>query len=1119
MMEKSFHYRMGCWICCLVLGLPEAWGIIWVGGTDSNWNTASNWETTGSLQAQNEKCYYIANGTGSDPVQHTGNLDLTDKVLAIGYYSTDPTSEIIAGKTPAYNYTQKNSSYRSESAICEVLPATGATYGEVIAPYAGTGALNLEGDLTVRRIQLGSQYYNDVVGKTGSDREGTSPGSGVLTVKGNVAVEKSVWIGQDGYASMSVVGDSFTLGKGITQESELGNLVVSTCNFGAKLSGYADLWNYTSDVSVLDLSQTKDVEIQVKDFAIAAKLGSNLLDGSAGQKYPESQGYRYTMQADVDLGVNNTITANRLVLGASYDANLSMGASTLTFGEGTNTLKIDTIVIGYWKSENAGDTADIRLGSDGGKTATITLTGKTSEMANLYVGYQNCDTNNMAHGTLDLRNAAAVNMTLDKFVIGKKTEQVAAANRTGGSQGYVYLGDNATVTANVIELGHKEESKIPESGKQTSGTLDFGGNSRIITQQLLLGNYANFNMIAQSNINMDGGFLTVTKGASFQDNISLNIRQTDANTQNGVMTIHRDESDPGSAAITQYATMDVCVSNNGKLIVDGDWNAGSIVDTTNEYAGYTNLNIQSGGAVEVNGTLSMLRQNAAYVDGGTFRVNGDAYLASQGVTIWSQYDPETKTYSGDSSTKGGYAILSVTNGKLQIGNETMMTGEDQEVNHLYAYGEMDFSIGENGVMELDGNLVLDSTQHTKVNVAVKDGVFVGGSRSEAVKSYTRYDNQTGDEVLVQSNFTVNGGTCHVAGDIVSTGFTKILIQDGELVGNNLAITGGCDFEVSGGKFIMNDMHRVAGITGSDVPEGYNTVTFKISGGEVVANRVYGDYVNTPDEAASVQFSRGTLGINMFGAELESGVNHYNLIQDAAGDASTCLLSPGLKGTADATVILGKYTMIRGTIQMDMQAGKADQLIVLSKMTIGAPTDNILTLDDTGGVAISGYYRNGDVRYEYVTLMTAEQFNDLDAVDLITGEANADGLMTYQWASEATQDTQEVVTLNQENATANISLALMNETLENTQLFGDSTTETNRLYSEIVSGEWHYKVVQSTIQNTNGDYLNELIAYRTTSTPETITPEPSAILLLLTGLIFQRICQNDGKRRKEKPLSA
>lgn len=932
---------------------------IWT-GTNGNWVDSTCWEGT-------DGTIYIGGGISEDKsatVTETGDLTLTDNIY-IGYDLGDKGTE----------FSTKN---------------------------PGHGTLDVGGDfVTLGSVYLGQQYgdnYHDAI-MIGGYVE--TSGTGTLSVTGNLQIDGSLYMGRDGSASLTVAGDSVKIGNGSGSNVQIGYQLFN--------DAYKDPYRtseYYSDIIKVDLSNTTDVTINVEGFYIAAYPAT--YKSSGGFPGPSSQ--RYQHAADVDFGTNTKITAEQMVIASSYGANLSTQQTLVEFGTGETTLHVDDFYIGYWKSENESDTSDsemnylhnivsIRETESGNNTSSFTLQGKEGEgsNANLYIGYQECDTSNIATGTLNLSNASKATLSLNDLYIGYKKEGATGQNRTGASEGLLILGNNADLTANKITIAHKEIVRTSAS-KTTIGKLEMGGKSTVETGFLELGNSSSKLLLSSSYIEMNGGTFTVNKGAKFYDHINIAMK-------GGSFTINNEEN-PAEVPLKMYAQLKLNLSHGAAFTVE-DTNI--MTPGKMDLQGSSEITVRGEGTeFSILGNYSLKWNSTVEVtDDGYYLVGGDTTLQA-GNFNWGSLDVSEVTKINENGT-----IKFTANNSAEI-----MMG-----NNLVANGEVAIVIGtagnskDNTLMMIAGNATFDSTKHEYYDNLSKD------SSGNIVIPDTPAGYVSGKKIT----FDVNSGVCYIVGDTTATGILDINVTGGTFQTTDLIVNGIVDgngnpiqdesgenikgivnVTVTGGEMILEHAYR-------DVIGGGIDFTLLQTGGTIIAKTVgvqkgQETHVSGTRPYATLDFRGGKLVVETLGSEhtpyyLDQSNHTYD-----RESGLVSVLSPGDTGTYGTTTIVGKvyrtdtrhaYNIADGTIHLDMGSGGRDSLTVLGSMNMKNATFEIQV---NGSMPIDGIVKKGDEMIAYVTLATATEFysdDETDGYKLFTGDGKAafDGVANFEWSGD------------------------------------------------------------------------------------------------------------------------
>ncbi|MDO4570015.1 MAG: PEP-CTERM sorting domain-containing protein [Planctomycetia bacterium] len=915
---------------CLFCAPSCPGAMVWSNPEGGSWSDSTNWSQ------YNLGPVYIGGLNDGAKVTHTGDLLLTDlgaTSLYVGYDDSVTSSSV------------------------------------------GKGVLEVSGKLKATNVCLGLQ--RKILGTVGA-----MSNTGTLVVGNGLTVGKVLQMGRDGTASLTVSGGDVVIGDG-SAESQI-------CIGMQRLIGRSeDQW---SDVPItVDFSGTTNVTIDVEGFYIASRPNTNL---------SAAEGGHYQFAANVKMGENSTVTASEIVLSSSYGSNLSPNQTTLEFGSGQTVVNTDTFYLGYWKSENAmlstpvngmnyeHDEVYFRLSDNGEKTATFTLGGESGDKTNLYIAYQNCDTTNVATGTLDLTNTASATLTLGELRIGYKTEDEVAQGRRGGGEGLLNLGDNTTLTADSIKIAYKSSERIPPVGqKVTQGALIVGENSTVTTGTLELGSKDNRYLVTNSYITMTGGEFTVQNGATFGDNISIDA------SNGSVFTINRGTA---ADALNMYADLKI-VLEDSQFVIDG----GGADGTAAHMEGYNQITVAGDSLFKVIGDSEISRSSYVRVgDTGKYEIHGDMSFKAGDVRMSGTASGGTNI--GDSGdTDGQTTFVTTAQGSVYIDGNFSATGQT-----LFNVNASD---GETGspAFHITGDASFNSTLHEQISLVVNDGVVVGDPT---------YQNVSGKEIA----FWIDKGTCQIDGHTIVTGNVEIVVNGGALKTNDMVFNGSDDETtyarvlVTDGLLKFNDSHR--GNVGMGM--GMN-LTLELVGGTVEANSIgVRTSTDTPLPAArpvaTFNFYGGELIVETLGSAvlpyyLDQSVHTYTEGTETLSDLKS-VLSPGGEAVGKTTIV-GKtfsrdnyhtYNVVDGEIRLDMAIGGRDELIVLGSMNMKNAHFNIQV---SGDVPIKRDEKDG-YAIDFVTLATAEEFYTLDAAgsfaQLSEGDISPEsGIVTFSWTGDDT----------------------------------------------------------------------------------------------------------------------
>ena len=486
-------------------------------GSTGDWNTASNWTST------------------SDSTKHVVP-DVSD-IVHIGNNST------VTLTPESGNFSNNNSVFIGYKSVSSS-NTPGSWSGQ------GTGDVTINANASFKKLTIGYMY-----GRTGYDTydQANNPastgdgktGAGSLTVNGNFTVSDSLDVGCDGKGSLTVVGDTATIGSDVTS---------STVHFSYPSFVSSNSDNYwAATPTVVDFSGVKDVTITAQFFQLA------------GKNWDNSANARFRQSADVKLGTNNTINAYQIDLASSKLTNLQNYATYLEFGEGTNTVYASGLVIGGRKADGVdsdgnpvGAYVSIRNNSEGVGGA-FTLTGQNGGKADLCIAYNdNVPTANTSYGTLDLSNASQVTMNLDELYITRRTNaDYPNDKRDSAAVGTLKLGNNASVLVNTILMSRKD---LPTAALKTNpqiatSTIELGGTSEIKATRLLMGNAWGYN---QNGVLLEYALSNSTINLS--DNARLLVSDAEANgsgyfSSRGEVTITGNKNYTGDGSQIQVQSL------------------------------------------------------------------------------------------------------------------------------------------------------------------------------------------------------------------------------------------------------------------------------------------------------------------------------------------------------------------------------------------------------------------------------------------------------------------------------------------------------------------------------------------------------------------------------------
>ncbi|MDO4551753.1 MAG: hypothetical protein Q4C96_10945 [Planctomycetia bacterium] len=859
----------------------------------------------------------------------------------------------------------------------------------------GYGYLEVTGGFTTTAsVYVGQQYRDTTAAK--ESKVLPSDGYGKFIVSGDLKIAGSLLVGRDGAAAMTVTGDNVSIGNGKGT-----NFHVSLQHF----QGSSDIAGYTSTegITTVDFSGTKNVTINTDGVYLAAYSSTDSTVNHGNQ--------RYIVAADVKFGENNTITATEMVVASSFGMNLSAYETTVDFGAGENTLNVNNFYVGYWKSENRLLTAEeleiddrmaylhnevtCRLDENGEKTAIFNLGGKAEgTRANLYIGYQNIDTSNVATGTLDLSNVASANLYLDKLYIGYKTESSIGLERAGGSEGTLIL-SNATVDANEIHLAYKEATRIPTTGERvTRGLLEMT-NSVVRTDTLKLGDVNNVNLISHAYMDMTDSTLTVDNGVEFADNINFTAT-------NSKITIHQGTA---TTAVYMYADFNLQLQDSEFNINTAGETASSVEDA-GHFEGYVNMVLGGDSLLKIDGNTKISRHSWVRVgDTSRYEIHGDMEFVAGDVVI-NEVNSDGEIINTTTKT-GQITFNTVSEGSILIDGNYISRGQT-----LFSVNS-EVTSSSIPTLEITGNAIFNSFDHEILTVEMKNRVI------DPAAGVITYDRTKPIALWLER------GSVKVGGDMEVTGNLTFEMNGGSFTAADVILNGteygvaNVIFLITDGTYLVNNLQR------GEVGVGI-TLDMKMVGGKLTANSIGAQDEPLATDArptANLHFLGGTMVFTELGSEytpyfLDQSVHTYEGVTDLKS-----YLSPGDNGKYGSTTITGNtysevkddagliykhtYDIRNGTIRLDLSAHARDELVVLGSMNMNDANFDIYV---NGTLSLTGLDIKDGKKIGYVTLAFAEEFYTADGTDdqgkdlftQLQGDILPDsGVANFSWMSDHT----------------------------------------------------------------------------------------------------------------------
>lgn len=777
--------------------------------------------------------------------------------------------------------------------------------GKIIGSLTYGGALSVTGNVTLgNSATLSTSTFTM---NSGSFNVGGSvTGSGIVTMNlaGTTTVAGSMNLGNTTTTTLNFNSGSAVISGSLSAQSlmvaapgKTASLTVGTADgtsdtvtIGNNGTGTFNVawWSGSSTVSstgtaAVDFSNMETVTIDVESMNIVT-VGSTTAT-------PPS--------ATVTLGKNNSIRTNTLTLASSLGANLSSSATSLLLGSGTNTIQTDTLLVGGGKAQGTGTVCaslTTALNGSGSKSASVTISGKSSDKAQLLIAYDKVDgsTANPSQGAVDFSNASSVNMTLSDVVIAYNTYVTSADKQTTG---LLNLGSNATVTADSITMATAGASNI---GK-LNASLIFGGGSLTVANDITMGSSAT---LSTTSITLNGGTLSVG-GSVLAAGIS-------SWTQNA-----------GTANITEsFNVRDFKIGTSNKAAsltagtTDGTADSVSIGNgTTAMYVGYSD-----------SGNVSLDFKNAETVDLNvtdlTILTNGNS--TSTPIVTVTLGKSNTITANKIQMGQSEGANLIGTSASLVFGTENTINTNLFQIGGAKAEGTDDLcmsaSILSGGTLTLQGKAAGTLTN-----------LIVGGNTAGATATTSN----------------VSKGLLDLTGAASAT-----LLLDDALIGYNSNTGAGAAGKYSCGEVVLGDETTLSantlrlGITDAGTAAAKGVLTISGSSSVTVDSVTMGNRTDSETTinlaggsfSASTLTGTGTTHFNFTGGSLD--VTDFGLSLTQNGAAT--MLTPGGTGTIGTMNIDGMYDFINGRLLIEIGADSCDVLNVVEDLIFAE--DATLVLD-------------------------------------------------------------------------------------------------------------------------------------------------------------------------------
>ena len=652
-------------------GLSAAYAADWTGGTNTDWNDATNWSGGSVPTGQNA----IINNSSGNIATISANLSVTPNDIDVRNGSR---LDHVAG-TAGTNGGSWMFVGQDNSAGIYNLANTGSAGAGITGFAQGSGSLNATGNLLV------GAFGDNRTGTIRVNTSGTLAVSGELFIgdsqnstgnflleSGTMTANNKIFVGNNkanGTLTMSggtltkTGGDETFVGRDqgtgtITQSG--GTLTLNHNLYVGQSSGSTGTYNISGS-SVLNVA---------RDFVVGRESGTGTLNMTGGT-ITKTGDEKFIVGHNNGVGTvvqsGGTISANNELYIGNENASAS-GTYTLS---GTGALNISNeVVVGRESGTGV-------LNVDGG---TLTTSGN----GNMYVGRRNgTGTLNQSAGTISVNKEFGVG-TRDDNKIGTGTYNLSGGLLTASNNIFIGKEEGASGTMTMTGGTMTGSDKLIIGHNRASGSLSHSAGTVNVQNEVYIGNensassvgtytlsgsavlnVGNEVQVGRDNgtgtFNLNGGTVTTKKIEGGNGSATVNFN-------GGIVKAKQDESN----FITNLDTANL---QGGGAVINSD---GYQLATSQVFTGTGGITKNGAGTLTLSSTSSF--SGATTVAGGTLVISGNISTSSL-----------TTVNSGATLSGSGTVGAAVINGTLAVGNSP---------------GQMDFTntVDLNGitVMEIDG---------------------------------------------------------------------------------------------------------------------------------------------------------------------------------------------------------------------------------------------------------------------------------------------------------------------------------------------------------------------------------------------------------------------------------
>ena len=653
-------------------GLSAAYAADWTGGTNTDWNDATNWSGGSVPTGQNA----IINNSSGNIATISANLSVTPNDIDVrngsrldhvaGTAGTNGGSWMFVGQDNSagtYNLANTGSAGAGITGFAQGSGSFNATGNLLVGAFGdnrtGTIRVNTSGTLAVS----GELFIGDSQNSTGN----------FLLESGTMTANNKIFVGNNkanGTLTMSggtltkTGGDETFVGRDqgtgtITQSG--GTITLNHNLYVGQSSGSTGTYNISGS-SVLNVA---------RDFVVGRESGTGTLNMTGGT-ITKTGDEKFIVGHNNGVGTvvqsGGTISANNELYIGNENASAS-GTYTLS---GTGALNVSNeVVVGRESGTGV-------LNVDGG---TLTTSGN----GNMYVGRRNgTGTLNQTNGTIVVNKEFGVG-TRDDNKIGTGTYNLSGGLLTASNNIFIGKEQGASGTMTMNGGTMTGSDKLIIGHNQATGSLSHSAGTLNVQNEVYIGNensassvgtytlsgsavlnVGNEVQVGRDNgtgtFNLNGGTVTTKKIEGGNGSATVNFN-------GGIVKAKQDESN----FITNLDTANL---QGGGAVINSD---GYQLATSQVFTGTGGITKNGAGTLTLSSTSSF--SGATTVAGGTLVISGNISTSSL-----------TTVNSGATLSGSGTVGAAVINGTLAVGNSP---------------GQMNFTntVDLNGitVMEIDGS--------------------------------------------------------------------------------------------------------------------------------------------------------------------------------------------------------------------------------------------------------------------------------------------------------------------------------------------------------------------------------------------------------------------------------